>query len=101
MPNDRDERIRAVAMLSRARALVACAQEELAGIPGDPGHIGDVVRDLDYAADHLLEPYGVARILDTIEDALECGGITQTTGPEEIVAAVLDVRALAAQDETA
>jgi hypothetical protein len=103
MPRDhhRDQRIRAVAFLSRARALLDCAVEELAGVPNDPGHLADVRRDLDYAADHLMEPFEVARILDTIEDALACGGLTPDVGPEEIVSAVLDVRACAREDEAA
>jgi hypothetical protein len=119
-----DARVQAVSHLSAARALVECADCALeeAGVPTpawSPDHAPDVdltlssdaIYHLNAMADALMEPYSVARVLDTVEEVVAANGLTPKAvgvgrfisrhGRAAIVHALIDARAAAEEDEAA
>jgi hypothetical protein len=119
-----DARVQAVAHLSAARALVECADCALeeAGVPTpewspqEPGLTlsSDAIYHLNTMADALMEPYEIARVLDTVEEVVAANGLTALPsapsrsgryisrhGRAAIVHALIDARADARQDEVA
>lgn len=121
-----EARVQAVSHLSAARALVECADCALeeAGVPTPEWFpddacaaltlSSDVIYHLNAMADALMEPYSVARVLDTVEEVVAANGLTALPsapsrsgryisrhGRAAIVHALIDARADARQDEVA
>jgi hypothetical protein len=82
-----DARVQAVAHLSAARALVECADCALeeAGVPTPEWSphgaaaltlSSDAIYHLNAMADALMEPYEIARVLDTVEEVVAANGLT-------------------------
>jgi hypothetical protein len=104
-------RIQAVAHLSAAHALVECAAEAAGdALLYDAGgatieHPLDVIVGRLYAAaDELMEPCGVANVLQTVEEWLADGSAVPDLGAPEsvrlqIVMAIVDARQAALEDE--
>jgi hypothetical protein len=121
-----DARVQAVAHLSAARTLVECADCALeeAGVPtpewndGPDGAAGltlssDAIYHLNAMADALMEPYEIARVLDTVEEVVtaegfniippraQAGRFISRHGRAAIIHALIDTRAAAREVDAA
>jgi hypothetical protein len=99
-------RIQAVAHLSDMYAKAECAIEALAedGIFSPGEAIDDARHELVRAADEIVEPFGVANVLQTVEETIVNGNPVPDLGEPEsirfqIVMAIVDTADAAREDD--